>query len=135
LRLGIDLKQLVPQREQLSAIGQIRFGDYQVFGHACLPQRFLMLFQLCGALYRIDGRDDLAQSEVLPERAVSQQRMQNRQGIGQSGGFYHDAAQWRAIHPRGDIFYFQQRLTQRVGNGAAQASGIEQIDVFRDLLV
>jgi len=94
-----------------------------------------VLRQLLGALHGVNGGDDLPETVMLHQGPVAQQRMKHGQGICQTRCFHNHAEQFRASEALGQALDFQQSFPQRVGHGAAQATGVQQVNIFRHFFV
>ena len=116
-----------PRGERIEVLARrdIGLGDQEPVGDRRLLDRLGMRIELLQTVYPVDGGDDTVDYVMPGYEFIGHQRVQDRRRIGEAGGLDDDAPEgWQfAAHPPEPEV--RQRFAQAVGNGAAQAPGVE----------
>ena len=110
--------------------GEITFGDDQPIRHRCLLGRLSMGLELRQPVGGIDRGDNARQHISRHHQRHFQQRVQNRRGVGQAGGFDHHTPE-RRDHT---LTALEIQIAQRIDHVARHRTTHTAVGQHRDVV-
>ena len=128
-RARVHVAQAVLERLQFLGIHQIGLADENTVGKTHLAARFLALIELGGGVFGVHQGQNRVQQIGLGHLVVHEKGLRHRAGIGQAGGFDHDAVKVQLAFA---LFLGQavQGGAQVFADGAANAAIAHLHDLF-----